>query len=160
LFVTTGLQVEAKLALLEIELNKAVFKKDTLAKQAKDCEDKLVRAGKLIGGLGGERTRWIANIASIEVDLTHMIGDVIVAGGHIAYTGPFTPPYRLSLNLEWVTLLMTDKVTLLLVVPNLTTEPANHHNTESARTMHGSHQILLCIELQLGNMIIIKLYGN
>ncbi|KAH8941010.1 hypothetical protein BDL97_14G015200 [Sphagnum fallax] len=103
-------EVEAKLALLEIELNKAVFKKDTLAKQAKDCEDKLIRAGKLIGGLGGERTRWIANIASIEVDLTHMIGDVIVAGGHIAYTGPFTPPYRLSLNLEWVTLLMTDKV--------------------------------------------------
>jgi hypothetical protein len=48
LFVATGLQVEAKFALLEIELNKAVFKKDTLAKQAKDCEDKLIRAGKLI----------------------------------------------------------------------------------------------------------------
>jgi hypothetical protein len=42
LFVATGLQVEAKLALLEIKLNKAVFKKDTLAKQAKDCEDKLI----------------------------------------------------------------------------------------------------------------------
>jgi len=28
--------------LLEIELNKAVFKKDTVAKQAKDCKDKLI----------------------------------------------------------------------------------------------------------------------
>ncbi len=128
MFVATGLQVEAKLALLEIELNKAVFKKDTLAKQAKDCEDKLIRAGKLIGGLGGERTRWIANIASIEVDLTNIIGDVIVAGGHIAYTGPFTPPYRLSLNHEWVTLLITDKVILLPVVPNLT--PLSSHNKQ------------------------------
>jgi hypothetical protein len=31
-----------------------------------------------------------------------VIGDVTIAGGHIAYTGPFTPPYRASLNAEWL----------------------------------------------------------
>lgn len=105
-------QVEAKLARLEEELAEAVGKKMALAKQADDCEKKLDRAGKLIGGLGGERTRWIANIASIEVDLKNVIGDVTVAGGHIAYTGPFTPPYRLALNNDWVNLLVKMEVNL------------------------------------------------
>lgn len=98
--------MEAKLAKLEEELNGAVAKKEALAQQASDCEKKLDRAGKLIGGLGGERTRWIANIASIEIDLVNTIGDVTIAGGHIAYTGPFTPPYRLALNNDWVNLLI------------------------------------------------------
>ncbi|KAG0617480.1 hypothetical protein M758_5G192300 [Ceratodon purpureus] len=95
-------EVEAKLARLEEELAIAVGKKEALARQAWDCEQKLDRAGKLIGGLGGERTRWIANIASIGVQLGLVIGDVAIAGGHIAYTGPFTPPYRASLNAEWL----------------------------------------------------------
>jgi len=94
--------VEAKLARLQEELAIAVGKKEALARQAWDCEQKLDRANKLIGGLGGERTRWIANIETIGVDLGFVIGDVTIAGGHIAYTGPFTPPYRTSLNSEWL----------------------------------------------------------
>ena len=94
--------MEAKLARLEEELAVAVGKKEALAQQAWDCEQKLDRAGKLIGGLGGERTRWLENIASIDVSLGCVVGDVTIAGGHIAYTGPFTPPYRTSLNNEWL----------------------------------------------------------
>lgn len=92
------------------ELDVAIGKKEALVRQAWDCEQKLDRAGKLIGGLGGERTRWIANIASIGVDLGLLIGDVTIAGGHIAYTGPFTPPYRASLNAEWLQKLIDLKV--------------------------------------------------
>lgn len=94
--------MEAKLARLESELAIAIGKKEALARQAWDCEQKLDRAGKLIGGLGGERTRWIANIETIGIDLGFVIGDVTIAAGHIAYTGPFTPPYRASLNHEWL----------------------------------------------------------
>lgn len=94
--------MEAKLGRLEEELATAIGKKEALARQAWDCDQKLDRAGKLIGGLGGERTRWIANIASIGVELGFVIGNVTIAGGHIAYTGPFTPPYRASLNAEWL----------------------------------------------------------
>ncbi|BBN11637.1 hypothetical protein Mp_5g13570 [Marchantia polymorpha subsp. ruderalis] len=97
-------EVESKIALLEADLSAAVAKKDALAKQASDCEKKLSNADKLIGGLGGERTRWIANIASLEIDIKNVIGDVAVAAGAIAYTGPFTPPYREKFNLDWVRL--------------------------------------------------------
>ncbi|XP_024377701.2 uncharacterized protein [Physcomitrium patens] len=103
-------EVEAKLARLEEELAVAIDRKESLVQQALDCEQKLDRAGKLIGGLGGERMRWIANIASIEVDMGFVIGDIIIAGGHIAYTGPFTPLYRTTLNNEWLHKLIELKV--------------------------------------------------
>ncbi|KAL2653916.1 hypothetical protein R1flu_022044 [Riccia fluitans] len=100
-------EVEEKIAILEADLNAAVAKKDVLAKQASDCEKKLSNADKLIGGLGGERTRWIANIKTLEVDIKNVIGDVVVAAGAIAYTGPFTPSYRERFNLDWVKLVAT-----------------------------------------------------
>nr|PNR26425.1 hypothetical protein PHYPA_031000 [Physcomitrium patens] len=95
-------EVETKLARLQDELDAALDRKETFAHQAQVVEQKLDRAGKLIGGLGGEQARWIANIARIDIDLTFVVGDVIIAGGHIAYSGPFIPSYRVSLNLEWL----------------------------------------------------------
>lgn len=97
---------------LEADLTAAIAKKDALAKQAADCEKKLANAEKLIGGLGGERTRWIANIASLEIDIKNVVGDVCVAAGAIAYTGPFTPVYRTSFNKDWVRLVAELKVTI------------------------------------------------
>ncbi|CAM6094963.1 unnamed protein product [Calypogeia fissa] len=98
------IEVEAKIVVLEADLTAAIAKKDALAKQAADCERKLANAEKLIGGLGGERTRWIANIASLEIDIKNVVGDVCVAAGAIAYTGPFTPSYRAGFNKDWVRL--------------------------------------------------------
>lgn len=34
-----------------------------------------------------------------------MVGDVVVAAGCIAYSGPFTPAFRLLLQQEWSALL-------------------------------------------------------
>ena len=36
------------------------------------------------------------------VDMVNVIGDVVVSAGAIAYSGPFTPVYRLQLNHEWI----------------------------------------------------------
>ncbi len=55
---------------------------------------KLQRADKLIGGLGGERVRWQATVQQLSADLHNAVGDVVVAAGSIAYSGPFTPGYR------------------------------------------------------------------
>lgn len=46
-----------------------------------DCQTKLQRADKLIGGLGGERVRWQATVQQLDSDLTNMVGDVVVAAG-------------------------------------------------------------------------------
>jgi hypothetical protein len=46
-----------------------------------DCQVKLQRADKLIGGLGGERTRWAATVQQLQSDLHNVVGDVVLAAG-------------------------------------------------------------------------------
>ena len=43
---------------LEENLTKSKQKQQELIEQAEDCKTKLAHAEKLIGGLGGERSRW------------------------------------------------------------------------------------------------------
>lgn len=102
--------MEQKIQRLEAELDAAVRKKDELEKKASDCQKRLDRAGKLIGGLGGERARWGDTISVLTVNIEHVVGDVAVAAGAIAYAGPFTPPYRKKLNMEWRKKLIEFKV--------------------------------------------------
>lgn len=97
-----GAQVEAKINMLEAQLNEAVKRKEDLASQKRDCEVKLERADKLIGGLGGERVRWVETIGDLASNIRHIVGDVMIAAGAIAYNGPFTPPFRQRLNAEWL----------------------------------------------------------
>ena len=93
--------VEDKIAHLEKELNAATTKKNDLAQQVEDCTLKLERAEKLIGGLGGERTRWTETVEQLKKDLVNVVGDVVVSSGTIAYLGPFTPAFRQMLCQEW-----------------------------------------------------------
>jgi len=97
--------VQAKIAQLEQEYGEAVAKKDALAKQVADCEVKLERADKLIGGLGGEKIRWQATVEQLEKDTVNVVGDVVVAAGTIAYSGPFTPVYRADLLTDWIAMM-------------------------------------------------------
>jgi hypothetical protein len=49
--------------------------------QVADCQVKLQRADKLIGGLGGERSRWSVTVQQLQVDLHNVVGDVVLAAG-------------------------------------------------------------------------------
>ena len=51
-------------------------------------------AQRLIGGLGGEKTRWQATVEALTVEEANLIGDVCVAAGAVAYLGPFIAAYR------------------------------------------------------------------
>ena len=55
-------EVEEGLRKLNTNLDIAVAKKSELEKNTKLCEDRLVRADKLIGGLAGEKIRWAESI--------------------------------------------------------------------------------------------------
>lgn len=58
------------------------------------CEKKLDRATKLIGGLGGEKTRWTEVAKTLAHDYVNLTGDVLLSSGCIAYLGAFTATYR------------------------------------------------------------------
>ena len=62
------------------------------------CEQKLDRAEKLIGGLGGEKDRWTEAARVLGERYDRITGDVLLSSGVVAYLGPFTVDFR---NVSW-----------------------------------------------------------
>jgi dynein heavy chain len=64
-------EVNDRLAGLEAAFNAAVEKKDGLEKKEQSCKIQLSNADKLIGGLGGEETRWreTVQVRATDVDV-------------------------------------------------------------------------------------------
>jgi len=54
---------------------------DSLQKNIDDCNKKLERAGKIIAGLTGEKTRWTDTVAKLSKDYEYLIGNSLVAAG-------------------------------------------------------------------------------
>jgi dynein heavy chain len=73
-----------------------------LQKMRDDCSAKLVRAEKLITGLGGEKVSWTAKSKKLSVDYNNLTGDILVASGIMAYLGVFTSQYRNMATTKWV----------------------------------------------------------
>jgi len=95
-------EVEDKLADLNSKLQEMQEKKKQLEFDVDLCSKKLQRAEKLIGGLGGEKTRWTAVAKKLNADYTSLTGDVLLSSGFIAYLGAFTQQYRQDASAEWV----------------------------------------------------------
>ena len=86
-------EVEEKLATLQAKYDDSVRKKADLEVKVKECEEKVIRAGKLVSGLGDEKVRWAENVKNLDYLIFNVIGDVLAASGFIAYLGPFTVSY-------------------------------------------------------------------
>ncbi|CAB0007617.1 unnamed protein product [Nesidiocoris tenuis] len=65
------------------------------------CRQKLERAEKLIGGLGGEKARWSETARQLQDTLTNAVGDVLISSGVTAYLGAFTASFRTDLVRGW-----------------------------------------------------------
>jgi dynein heavy chain len=80
---------------------------------------KLERADKLLGGLGGERSRWKETVANLKVLMANIMGNVVAAAGSIAYLGVFTSKYRSDLTISWQEKLEETKVPTNLATATL-----------------------------------------
>lgn len=87
-------EVADKLQALNDEFAAETKKKKELEDAIELCSQKLSRAEKLIGGLGGEKARWSDIALQMQGLLGNVIGDVLLASGAVAYVGPFTVDYR------------------------------------------------------------------
>uniref|UniRef100_A0A383V949 AAA+ ATPase domain-containing protein n=1 Tax=Tetradesmus obliquus TaxID=3088 RepID=A0A383V949_TETOB len=94
--------VVAALNALNDKLAAMQARKQQLEEEVSLCQKKLERATKLIGGLGGEKTRWQEVAKKLAADYTHLTGDVLLSAGCIAYLGPFTAAYRERAINQWV----------------------------------------------------------
>ena len=96
--------VEERLANLKQSFQEMTEKKEKLEFQVDLCGKKLVRAEKLIGGLGGEKDRWSTAATNLQTIYDNLLGDVVISAGVIAYLGPFTGAFRDSCTTDWVQL--------------------------------------------------------
>lgn len=94
-------QVEERLQHLTEKFEALVAESESLKHGVQQCQVKLDRANKLIGGLGGEKIRWETTVATLDKAYNHIVGDVLISSATIAYLGAFTSAYRNSLVMEW-----------------------------------------------------------
>ncbi|XP_062127566.1 dynein axonemal heavy chain 3 [Drosophila sulfurigaster albostrigata] len=104
-------KLNAKRAELQVILDKLQKLNDFFAEKSREkkrleddienCEKKLNRAEKLLGGLGGEKTRWSEAAKNLHESISNIVGDVLLAGGCTAYLGFFTTEYRANILEDW-----------------------------------------------------------
>uniref|UniRef100_A0A8C2Y948 Dynein axonemal heavy chain 7 n=1 Tax=Coturnix japonica TaxID=93934 RepID=A0A8C2Y948_COTJA len=97
-------EVQDKLALLQQTLESKNQEKVDLETQVDLCCKKLQRAEELIGGLGGEKTRWNETALGLAKQYVNLTGDVLISSGIVAYLGAFTSSYRKMQTTEWTLL--------------------------------------------------------
>lgn len=95
-------EVQEKLRLLEVKLEENQNALSQLQASADLCSKKLQRAEDLIGGLGGEKTRWSEIAQELGETYFKLTGDVLIAAGVVAYLGPFTSQFRSEQVGRWV----------------------------------------------------------
>eukprot|EP01064_Diplonema_japonicum_P003207 TRINITY_DN1209_c2_g1_i1.p1 TRINITY_DN1209_c2_g1~~TRINITY_DN1209_c2_g1_i1.p1 ORF type:complete len:4214 (+),score=1112.95 TRINITY_DN1209_c2_g1_i1:49-12642(+) len=94
--------VETKIAELQSNFDAAISKQKDLQAEVAQTEARLDRAGRLIDGLSGEKSRWIDLVSMYESQEENVLGDVLIASGYVAYLGPYTAEYRQSIALRWI----------------------------------------------------------
>ncbi|XP_068019795.1 dynein axonemal heavy chain 12 isoform X1 [Melanerpes formicivorus] len=93
--------VENRLADLERTFTEKTEEKARLEFQVDQCAKQLERAEKLIGGLGGEKSRWSKAANDLQDVYDNLTGDVLVSAGVIAYLGAFTAEFREECTKDW-----------------------------------------------------------
>nr|XP_023674913.1 dynein heavy chain 3, axonemal [Paramormyrops kingsleyae] len=94
-------EVEDRLQALNDTFNTMTKKRKDLERNIELCSQKLIRAEKLIGGLGGEKDRWTEAARILGVQYINLTGDVLLSAGMVAYLGAFTVDYRTECQKKW-----------------------------------------------------------
>nr|XP_046251760.1 dynein axonemal heavy chain 12 isoform X2 [Scatophagus argus] len=103
-------EVENRLAALQKTFKEKTEEKAQLEFQVDLCARKLERAEKLIGGLGGEKTRWSKAADDLQNTYDNLTGDVLISAGVIAYLGAFTAGFRQDCTKSWTKLCQSKNI--------------------------------------------------
>uniref|UniRef100_A0AAQ5XFX9 EF-hand domain-containing protein n=1 Tax=Amphiprion ocellaris TaxID=80972 RepID=A0AAQ5XFX9_AMPOC len=99
-----------KKADLENQCNTLSLSSSNDTHQVDLCSKKLERAEQLIGGLGGEKTRWNEMAFNLGKLYDNLTGDILISAGIVAYLGAFTSTYRQKQTEEWMNLCISRKI--------------------------------------------------
>ncbi|OUM67642.1 hypothetical protein PIROE2DRAFT_4933 [Piromyces sp. E2] len=93
--------VEDKMTLLQNQYDENIQKKTDLQNLIEKNTNMLIRAEKLIGGLGGETTRWTEASKKYGSLLETITGDALLASAMVSYLGAFTSSFRQEAVNDW-----------------------------------------------------------
>ncbi|XP_077462234.1 dynein axonemal heavy chain 12-like [Stigmatopora argus] len=103
-------EVEDRLSNLKRISVEKTEEKVKLETQRDLCQEKLERAEKLIGGLGGEKTRWSKAADDLQNTYDNLMGDVLISAGVMAYLGAFTSSFRQDCTSRWIKLCQSKSI--------------------------------------------------
>lgn len=87
-------QLEATLAVLNAEYEKAEGEKQEAQATYERGKTKIELARRLVSSLGGETERWATGVKTLREEKYNLVGDVLVASAFLSYVGPFTKTFR------------------------------------------------------------------
>lgn len=74
-------EVENGIQGLQKLLKVAEDKKNQLENEKQICEDRMLRAVRLVVGLADEKKRWTDTVATIKISLHNVVGDILLSSG-------------------------------------------------------------------------------
>ncbi|XP_077326811.1 dynein axonemal heavy chain 2 [Lithobates pipiens] len=95
-------EVGERLEQLKMQYEEKVAQKEALRAEAELMEVKLQRAGTLVTGLAGEKSRWEETVKGLDQDLGFLVGDCLLASAFLSYMGPFLSNYRDEILSIWI----------------------------------------------------------
>ncbi len=95
-------EVQDRVKSLQQTYKAKIKQRDELKRKIAKAEARLVRAGKLTGGLSSEAKRWTQTAAKLEKDTVNLVGNILMGAGYISYLGPFTAPFRQLISRQWI----------------------------------------------------------
>ncbi|KAJ1503147.1 hypothetical protein HMI55_002589 [Coelomomyces lativittatus] len=90
-------ELDNNLSTLKAQFEKATSDKLKCEEDAKNTQDTIVLANRLVGGLASEKVRWSAAVGKFKEQQKTLAGDVLLASAFISYVGCFSKKYRTEL---------------------------------------------------------------
>lgn len=94
--------LEASIATYKKEYADLISETQAIKQEMSRVQFKVDRSVKLLESLSSERTRWEEGSKSFEVQISTLVGDVLVAAAFLAYSGLYDQQFRKAMMEDWL----------------------------------------------------------
>lgn len=94
-------ELEARIVKYQEEYATLISQTQTIKSEMERVESKVERSLKLLGSLSSERDRWESASRTFDVEMSTIVGDVLLSAAFLAYGGFFDQHYREVMWQEW-----------------------------------------------------------
>jgi dynein heavy chain 1 len=97
------IELEGRIAQYSQEYATLISQTQMIKMEMERVENKVERSMRLLGSLSSERDRWEAASRTFDVEMSTIVGDVLLSSAFLAYGGFFDQHYREVMWQEWST---------------------------------------------------------